>query len=253
MIIVMRKFSMLANLDVTTIQAEREAKFKEQIISNRLKRNYYKYTGKMIKVLRPVGFGIGNFFRWSYDKLVEFKENYNREKIDRQAGNQQKVNKLFIEAEDLFKDNDYNKAEGKYIEIISYDSKNYRAFKELGKLYFTRKDFNEAKQTYKHALKLLDYDGSESETGLNSNLENAATYCDLALVHKAINDFEGALVNINKALSFEPNNPKYLDTKVEISIIKKDKISALDGYDRLKEVNPDNNKLGDIKEQIDEL
>jgi len=35
--------------------------------------------------------------------------------------------------------------------------------------------------------------------------------------------------------------------------MEKDKISALDAYDKLVKANPDNQKLKDLKKQIDEL
>jgi hypothetical protein len=61
------------------------------------------------------------------------------------------------------------------------------------------------------------------------------------------------LLNARKALEIEPNNPRYLDTILEISIIKKDKVLANETYKRLKEVNPENQKLAEIKEEIAEL
>jgi tetratricopeptide (TPR) repeat protein len=266
-VIVVRKFSTLANLNIESIQAEREARFQEQIISNRIKRNYYKYYGKMLKILRPAYDGLGNFFKWSYVKLIEFKENYNREKKTVGPDKRQTINKLFSEAEDSEKSGDLEKSESKYIEIISLDSKNFKAFKELGKLYFDRKDFNEAKQTFEHALKLLEHENLQANTeisngyldkngqekNVNLNNEIASIYFELTLVVKAMQNNDGALVFINRALSLEPNNPKYLDTKLEISIIKKDKISALEAYEKLKEVNPDNKKLENFNEQIREL
>ena len=93
--------------------------------------------------------------------------------------------------------------------------------------------------------------GEESDRDINSQL--AAIYFDLAIVDKAMDNFDGALASINKAYKLERNNPRYLDTKLEISIIKKDKISALEAYENLVKVNPDNQKLADFKEKIDEL
>ena len=54
-IIIIRKFSVLASLDVSTIQSEKEAMFKEQIIGNRLKRNIIRYTSKIKNFLKPAG------------------------------------------------------------------------------------------------------------------------------------------------------------------------------------------------------
>jgi hypothetical protein len=54
-IIIVRKFPALANLDVDNIPAEKEAKFKEQIISNRLKRSFIKWGSKFIRLVKPLG------------------------------------------------------------------------------------------------------------------------------------------------------------------------------------------------------
>jgi len=252
----------LANLDIETIQSEREIKVKEQIISKRLKRNFFRYFSKLTRVIKPIGEGVSTFFKWSYKKLIEFKDNYNKEDEIVNGDRGKVVAKLFSEAEDFIKEEDLNGAENRYIEIIGIDSKNIKAFKNLGRLYFDRKNYNEAKETLEHALRLLekDYEEASMEGGTkeegeteNINSQIAAIYVDLSEICQAMEDYEEAQKAIGKALKIEPNNPRYLDTKLEISIINKDKASALDAYDKLKEVNPDNQKLDDFQTQIKEL
>ena len=75
-VIVSRKFSVLASLDVDSIPAEKEAKFKERIISNRLKRNIVKSLAKASSVLAPLGRVIGDFFSAKLRKLLEAKDNF---------------------------------------------------------------------------------------------------------------------------------------------------------------------------------
>ena len=252
----------MANLDINTIQSERETKVKEQIISKRLKRNFFRYSSKLTRLLEPAGKGISTFFKWSYKKLTEFKDNYNKEDEIVSGGSEKVIVKLFSEADDFIKKEDLNGAENKYIEIIGIDSKNIKAFKNLGALYFDRKNYNEAKETLDHALKLLEKDyeeinmegGAEEEGAAEAiNSQIAGIYVDLSEICQAMEDYEGAQKRIEKALKIEPNNPRYLDTKLQISIINKDKASALDAYDKLKEVNPDNQKLDDFKARIKEL
>jgi tetratricopeptide (TPR) repeat protein len=257
--IVIRKFSVLAALDIETVQAEREIKFKEQIIGNRIKRNFFKYYAKIARLIAPIGGAISNFFKWFYQKLLDFKENYNKEKTGIIL-DQSKIDKLFLEAEELIKSEDFTNAEKKYIEIIGSDPKSIKAFRLLGKLYFERKDFNEAKQTFEHVLRLCEKDVDDAVKKGEINEQNvemqnilASTYFDIALVCRSIDNFEGALKYSNRALSIEPNNPRYLDTKLEISIIIKDKISALDAYEKLSQANPENQKLAEIKAKIGEL
>ena len=262
-VIVIRKFSVLAALNVETIQAEREANFKEKIISSRLKRNFYKYWNRLLKVTRPLGSGLGNFFKWLHNRLIEFKES-NRPEPVASLNDEQKVARLFTDAEEMVKAENFDRAEKNYIEIISLDKKNIKAFRGLGKLYFSRKDFHEARQTFEHVLKLcekaLAEDGHLSgRTGENEQATGemmnalAATYYDIALVCESTANPDGAAKNADNAIKLEPNNPRYLDFKVGISIIRKDKIAALDAYQKLLAVNPENQKLAEFEEKIKEL
>lgn len=265
--IVARKFSVLAALDTGTIQAEREAKFKEQIIGKRIKRNFYKYYVKIKNVVRPAGKAIAGLFKWLYSKLIDLKDNNKeREELAVQDSGQA-ASRLFMEIDDLIKQDKLHDAEQKYIEIIGLDSQNLKAFLGLGDLYFGQKNLDEAKQTYLHALKLSEQNFDQAakaqklhQAGLTPATEIqdnttplAGIYFDLACVDKAAENYKKALENIKKALKLEPNNPRYLDTWLEISIINKDKGGALDAYGRLKEANPENQKLAEIKAEIDKL
>jgi len=256
----MKKFTILANLDLDTIQSEREAEFKERIIGNRIKRNFFKYYSRVVNMVKPLISAVANVSKTMHDKLINFKETYNKEKIVRDAPNEEvHVDKLFLEIEELIAKNETEEAEKKYIDIIGIDSKNIQAFKGLGKLYFEKKNYNEARQTYSHVLRLIEKDlasvyadeNSDEYNELNSQL--ASIYFDLAAVEKAAENTDKAFESIKKAIDIEPNNPRYLDTKLELSIISKNKELALEVYEKLKSVNPDNQKLEELKEQIDNI
>jgi len=55
------------------------------------------------------------------------------------------------------------------------------------------------------------------------------------------------------ALDAEPNNPRYLDLILDLSIMRKDKKLALESWEKLAAANPDNNKLADLRSKIDSL
>ena len=268
-VIVSRKFSVLAALDVASIPAEKEAKFKERIISNRLKRNIVKYWSKASQVLAPLGRLAGNYLKSRLRKLYQAKNVYQAgEKID----SPKTIDQLFSQAEELKKSDDMDEAEKKYIEIIGLDSKNIKAFKELGRIYFEKKEFEEAKQTFEHILKLkedediyenlaqiakekgdLNEARDEYLKSININKQNAQTHFSLAEVYQAMGKMTEAARTLKKALRIEPANPRYLDTMLEISIIIKDKALALYTYQKLLKANPENNKLEKFKRQINEL
>lgn len=260
MIIVSRKFTVLANLDLDTIQAEREAKFKEQIISNRFKRTFYMHQAKILRSILPAIGLIRNLFQSGYQKLSEYREEYKKEKTaKKEIDSTNIVNRLFVEVEDLLKDENLDAAEKKLIEIIGFDSKNAKAFKSLGEIYFEKKNYNEARETFGHVLRLLEKEvenvssgGDNSEKEANSEIL-ASIYFDLSLIEKESGNYGESIKNIDDALRIRPNNPRYLDTKIGISIIKKDKILALDAYEKLAEANPENQKLEDLKKQINDI
>ncbi|MDP2736776.1 MAG: tetratricopeptide repeat protein [bacterium] len=238
-VIVSRKFSVLAALDVNSIPAEKEAKFKERIISNRLKRNIIKYWSKASRILAPLAQLAGGYIKARLNKLYQAKNVYqSSEKVD----GSETIDQLFSQAEELKKHGDLDEAEKKYIEIIGLDSKNLKAFKELGQIYFEKKEFEEAKQTFEHILKLKEDDEDIYDI-----------YFNLAEIYQAMGKLPEAVRSLKKALKIEPANPRYLDTMLEISIIIKDKALALDAYKKLLEANPENNKLEEFKRQIDEL
>lgn len=255
-IVVVRKFSILANLDLDSIQIEREARFKEQIIGNRIKRNWLRHYKKVEGVISPLFSWLGNFLKDRYKKVVEYKENNEslkkNVKVESEETIVDPVDKVFFEADECIRNEDLDGAEKIYIKLIGNDSQNIRAFKALGELYLTRKSYVEAKQTMEHAVKLSENSLSGNEDGFNEH-QLAGMYFDLSVISKEIESYSESINYINKALSIEPNNPRYLDTKLDISIINKDKDSAWKVYKRLAEVNPENQKLEDIRKQIEEL
>jgi tetratricopeptide (TPR) repeat protein len=252
--IVIKKFSALASLDVASIPAEREARFKERIMGNRLKKNYFKYYSKLQKITRPIGAVLGNFLKMLYRRLVEFKDNYNKGQsivMDQESH----IRKLLAEATENLKNSNHDEAEKRYIEIISLDSKSIDAFRALGQLYLNQKKYQEAEQTLAHVLKLLEKQINQPTGTLPEevNLQLAETYFNLAELGMEKNNLVEPSSHIVEALQVIPNNPRYLDMKLEISIINKDKNTAEEALDKLAEVNPENQKLEDFRKKISEI
>ncbi len=245
LVIIARKFPALANLDVESMPAEKEAKFKEQIATSRLKRNLTKWSFSLIKIFRMAGENVGIFFHWVFNKLDEMKKKYNTPSAPESPEEKEiKIKELFLKNENLDNREDFEEKEKNLIKIIEFDGKNVEAFENLGELYFTNKKHEEAKQVFAHILKLLPDDETERQAGI---------YYDLALVYKETGEEKEALETIKMASRLAPNNPRYLDAMFEISLINGDKFLAGETFDKLKEVNPDNAKLEDFREKIKEL
>jgi tetratricopeptide (TPR) repeat protein len=245
LVIVVRKFPALANLDVDNIPAEKEARFKERIVESRLHRFLAKWRVRLFRVFSFLGAKSAQAFKWLFDRLSDMKKSYVAEKTPATVEEKtEKVKALFMEGEDLDDKDDLEEKEKVLIKIIELEPRNSEAFKDLGELYFSNKKFEDAKQAWGHSLKLL----GESETDRQAEL-----YYNLALLYKETADNESALETIKMAAKVSPNNPRYLDALVEISIMNKDKVSAFEALEKLAEVNPENGKLKDFGEQIEAL
>jgi len=252
-VIVVRKFSALANLDVDNMPAEKEARFKEKLISERLKRGLLKWNFKIKKNIGPALSSTGRGLSWVYDRLNEMKERHAPQKNLSEDDFEKKIGDLYARAEDSLKNGDSVEAEKCLIEIIGYNSKDVRAFKMLADLYFEKKSFEESCQTYEHVLKIIEDNSSEGEISSEMLSEKARLYFDIALTCKELENYSKAINNIKLALEIEANNPRFLDTLVEISIMNKDKDKALSALERLRKANPDNQKLTEIEERINLL
>lgn len=256
LVIISRKFSVLANIDVAEIQSEKNAQLKQQIIANQLRRRFGKIGLLSAKLVKPFSRFLRNSFDWLYDKL----NNWQRAQANKEALLGQEISKrvdvLLFEAEELVRDARFDVAEKKYIEIIGLDPKNFRAFKSLGEVYLKNQSLNEAKQTLEHALrlkKLLQEQTGKSKSTLTKDIEIAQVYFLLAEVFEESSDLAKAIAYLKRALKIEKNSPRYLDRLLEVSILKKDKITALQALADLESANPENQKLPSFKERIEAL
>jgi tetratricopeptide (TPR) repeat protein len=120
-------------------------------------------------------------------------------------------------------------------------------------VYYRNQNLNEARQTLDHAIRLRRKDDALDAENAATDLELAHAYYVLAQVHETAGDLTKAVIQLRRALKIEQNSPRYLDRLIEVSILKKDKIGALDALDRLRSANPENQKLDSFKERIAEL
>lgn len=253
-IIVGRKFGLLANIDVDQVASEKARALKQQIIADRLRRRLSRWGFLIARFLKPISRLLRNGFDWIYNWLNAWQ----RSQVNREATINQEIGKrietLLKEAEDLVSAERFDAAEKKYIEIIGLDPRNFEAFRELGDVYYRKQSFDEAKQTLEHALQLKHKaDGPEQSEGGAKDTELAQIYYSLALIHEETGEYAKAITNLKRALKIEQNSPRYLDRLIEVSIMKKDKIAALDALKQLETANPENQKLEQFRTRIAEL
>lgn len=249
-IIIVRKFSVLSVLNTDNIPGEKEANFKKEIIKKRVDRDLLRFISFFTKTgdwIKKSGAGYLSFFE---NNLKSLKSFYLKNKILSAQEKKQKIKELFKEIELVEKD-DESLVESKLLEIINLDEKNSEAFFALGHLYFDLDKLNESIQTFSHALKLLI---KEKKEGIrSSNISVSEVYFSLAEVAQKMERLDNALDYIKEALDLEPNNPRFLDLILDLSIIKKDKELARIYYDKMSLINPENKKLLDWEKDINDL
>jgi len=248
--IILKKFPALAILDINNMPGEKEAKFKEQIIKQKVERDLARFGSTFARVWLFVSRNVSNFLKTSQSQLKKVKLSYKSAARIPLAEKQKIIKDLFISYADSLKEN-INEAEEKLVEIISLDQKNLSAFFKLASLYDEQKKWSEARQTYEYALKLARQ--HKDDAIIMAELTLQEIYFSLAWVEREVGDLDAALENIREALDLEPNSPRYLDLILDLSIMKKDKDLALASLEKLTSVNPENNKLSDWKDKVDSL
>jgi len=151
-------------------------------------------------------------------------------------------------------------AEKKFIKVISLDPQNRTAYQNLGEIYLKQKNYPYALETFRHLLnldlkelKLI----KEREKGKNRigrlneiNFRIAETYFKIAEIYQLTEENKKAEQMIKRALTIAPNNPRYLDFFCEICIMLGNKPEAEECLRKLKDVNPENQKIEELEERV---
>jgi len=181
------------------------------------------------------------------------------------------IGKILRQADEALERGDGNFAERKYIEVIKNDKRNIEAYRGLGKVYMDMEKYQEAEETFKFLLKLsprddrvynrlamlaqstgdLEKAAEYFERAINIDNTLAIRYYDLGLIYAKLNKLAPATQNFRRAVKIEPNNPKYLDQLLKISIICRDIELAKETLAKLKEVNPENQVIIEYENEIE--
>lgn len=280
-LIVVRKFPQLSNVDLESLPQEKEARKKREIMSRRLQSESGKMLTAMSTGLKPVTklWRLSQLkFRvyvgkveslWHHEERAKKKMVQPVVSEDREL----KIHTLLQEASTYLQAGAFEQAEAHYINVISLDAKSFDAYRGLADTYLAKGSVEEAEQTYQFLLKLKPDDDSALAklaeiAEQQGKIEQAIEYYQQAVV---LNDAlsprfyqlaellvrvkqpEVAREAILSAIELEPKNPKYLDLLIEIGILCSDKDLALQGFNELRLVNPKNQKLQVFQDRIKEL
>ena len=231
--IIIRKAPLLAMVQLDTIPSERHGTVKKRIVGIRLDR-----------LLKDIGYRIKNFFspffvlfRHFFNKIYQRLQQLDRSiRSEELISNPQKIAAELALANDFYAKKQYVPAEKKYIEIISIDRKNVEAYKGLAYLYLETRELNGARELFEHLTRISPND-----------LE---AYLGLGKAFQALGLPEKAFLAYERALEFSPNNPKILDSFIDMSILLKRREAAEMALKKLQEVNPGNEKLKEFFEHL---
>jgi len=243
-VVYLRKLPQISSLDLEAMPEHRQAERKSRLVSSRLTRklatghqNLRAFFGPIAKVVKAIFGGI-------YQYLQALEERYRaaaKPMTDPEtaAAAQASVATLLQEAQVLYDDTKYSEAEKKYIAAITLDMRSVDAYQGLAKVYEALNDLSHAIAT----LQFLEQLDPKDET----------IYRKLGELYQREQKYEEAMEALEQALLLGPNNPKNLDAFIDIAILNKLKYKAQSTLDKLKSVNPDNQKLEKYQEQIDQL
>lgn len=277
-VIVIRKFPQIALLDVENIPEVKEGKKKNEFLRKRTEDHVLRLKQKRSTQLAPF-FDFLKRFQTAFRRYVSRIERrlVEEHRPSRQVSTpedlqerQQHIRALLNEGHFAISASDYTTAEKSFISAIRLDSKNSDAYQGLADVYDRQGQREEAKQTYQFLFQLHPTDDrilvklaelAEAQHELEEAVEYyqqavlmndhlSARFAKLAELLAELKQGETALEAMHQALDLEPQNPKYLDMMVEISIMVGNKESASKAFQALRMANPENQKLPIFKERI---
>ncbi|MFA5134494.1 MAG: tetratricopeptide repeat protein [Patescibacteria group bacterium] len=273
LVILWRKFSILAAINTETIKEEQQSKVKRSLIEGRLKRKLASMRARSVLKNGNVDGSSSeskpSAIRGFYNALRKLEQNYRskiRELEPQDEGAKEKNVSILIRDARALRDSElYKEAEQKYIEAISVDSRSVEAYENLGGLYVELRDYDHAKEIYQYLLKLRSTDLSESPNKQTGSIDRgdvstvslakevAGYHVELGEVYRAEGEPQKALDCFQEAVKLEPNNPRNLDRVAETALELKDKPLVQATVDKLREVNPENEKLAEFEEALKQL
>ena len=267
--IVYGKFGQVSLIDTDTLPQERDRRKKRQIISERVRR------------LTAAGLAIAG--AWSRDRAEAMRREYaalvsRLQELERQYGPKLTITPAAVREQALKlsaagleheQAGRWAEAEKSYLEMAKLNVRNVTAYRGLARVYAGLKQWPQAKETLQFLIKLAARGGcghARAAVGLKigvrglacsatqaEHAELAADYLSLAVTCREMGDTDCARRAYAGALVFEPANPKYLDLFLEACILVGDKGGALAAFTKLKEANPENQKLRALFEKINSL
>lgn len=229
--IIARKFPLLASMEIKDSQAEKLKQLKKNILIARIARQTRLVRKKIMapENWERVRYLVGDAFR----KFKELEEKY------RSRTTEAKLNILLKKGRANMAD-DPEFSEQCFLEVITLDPHNLEAYEALFRIYLSRRNLSEAVELLEFLIKI------------NPGMAGRYVF-DIAAAILESGDIKQSWNYAQQAISFEPENPKYLDLIIELAILNGRRREGEKFLRKLREVNPENGKIEEFEKRLTDM
>ncbi len=243
-VLVRRKWKQLLLLDLAAMPKAKLRSKKYQLIQGRLERRATSILGVASGALAPIGKQIAEQVKRLYEAVVALERKYNLDQLMPQnqkdkEKTRQKIVQMLEEGASLFRDEKYTDAEQLFLDVIRVNDREVQAYEYLGEIYMQRREFE-------HAIETLEFAKTLSP-------EDDRIPFDLASIYQTRGELERAKRYLTESIELAPTNPKNIDALLRLAIDMKDLPVARDVLKRMKEVNPENQKIEELQATIKQI
>lgn len=274
LIIAVRHLPQAAALEVGSLPEEREARLKSSILETRLLRKTNDFWKKVSIVFVPFSRFFASWYKTGLKQIRVLERTYRLHAAsplpDTNQKSELKLQELLDRSRAAFEAGQLADAEADYLEALKLNAGVFEAYDGLGKIYVKRQEWDQARETFEYITKnwpqhdqafallaLVEEVAGNLEKAKNLYLHALSInnkvleyHLNLAEVYQSLGDNEKSLSSLQKAQAMEPNNPKVLDQLLQVSILVGNKSLAGEVLNKIKKVNPDHGKLGELEEKV---
>ncbi len=277
-VIVWRKLPQLASIRTEAIPKHQQQARKQQILDQRLQQKLGNAEAAIVRFLSKGFKGLWIGLQALVQRLRVLEREYRRKVATQQSIEDPEVLRSRLatglaDAQSAMAAEDYAHAEQLFVDVVALDPKNAEAYIGLADVAIAKKDYANAREALQFVLKLQQGNDSayarlgriatdegnlsEAEAdyvkSVSLNATTAAAQFELASVEEKLGAIDKAQAAFQEAVKLEPANPKYLDALLTFAITHVRKELARETLERLRETNPENQKLPELAEAVKKL
>lgn len=249
LVIIVRHWNALSSIDVESLPQTRDARTKRRIMSDRLRRQLHVVTSTVRTHAEPLSRVVRERTIHLQNAFWDWIEAFNRRRPSRDEGGAGEDISPSLRIE-----RGLSEEEKQYVDIIASDAKNLDAYEGLSRLYIRQKEWASAQEVLEflttHLRELCKKESAHPAEQSACEMQLAEALEELAGVYRMRENKEAAERSIREAVELQPQNPKFLDAMLEMYIILGKKREASAALSRLRDANPENQKLEDFEKRI---